>query len=162
MMATAAERARIEMQMEQLGYQEQQMQRQAMIMQNQMHIDRFAPDLKDNMDGISTMLVEYGDTPETIQAFRQNYAQFPAEKVQAVYGLYKERMQRMAMEKQLAEYKNRGSQQLQKVEQAVRRAPMTNAATGGKQGEGAFSNDMSMSDISALSDADLNAILGIG
>jgi hypothetical protein len=162
MMDAAAERARLEMQREHLGHQEKQYQQQQQIQQNAYQIDRVAPDLRENIDGIAEMLVEYGDAPEAIQAFRNNPAMFPADKVQMINGLYRERKAKMELQKQLEQYKTRGSDQLQKVEKASQRQTMTNSATGAtSNGEGSLPENMSREDIAKLSDADLNRILGL-
>lgn len=163
MMDAAAERAEINLEMRQNANQVEQLNQQQAFMQNAYQIDRVAPDLKDNIDGIADMLKEYGDTPEAIQNFRNNPAMFPADKVQQINELYRSRKQIADQQAQLEQYKTRGSEQLQKVEQAAQHQPMSNAATGASSnGDGGFPENMSTSDISKLSDKDLDAILGAG
>jgi len=68
----------------------------------------------------------------------------------------------MALEKQIEEYKTRGASQLQKIEQATRTQPVTNAATGAQvQGGPDVDRNYSEAELAALSDDDLNALLGI-
>jgi len=158
------ERAKMEMQMDQIGQREQEMQQRNAIAQNAYQIDTACPDLKDNMDGIVSMMQKEGSThPSYIQAFRENPAQFPAESVHRLNMMYRQEKQIADQQAQLEAYKSRGSEQLQKVEQAAQHQPMTNAATGASSsGDGGFPENMSPSEISKLSDADLDAILSAG
>jgi len=160
MMDVAAERAKLAMESEQIGQREQAYQHSQAVMRNAYQIDSVAPDLKDNMDGIVEMLKGLGDTPDAIQAFRNNPAMFPADKVHAINEMYRKEKVNAELQAQIERYKTRGTEQLQRVEQVAQHQPMTNAATGATaNGEGSFPKNMSTQDISKLSDADLDAIL---
>jgi len=164
MMDAAAERAEINLEMRNNANQVEQVNRNNAVMQNAYQIDTNCPDLKDNMEGIVSMMQKEGSTPaEAIQAFRQNPAAFPAESVHRLNLMYRQEKTIAERDAQIENYKTRGADQLAKVEKVAQHQPMTNAATGATaNGDGGFSPNMSTAEVAELSDKDIDAIIAAG
>lgn len=122
------------------------------------YLGNLAPDLRDNMDVIAEIMGEHGDGPEVVERFRRNPLDFPAPLVASVNGWAKERRRVRELEAKVKELEARPRTMLQKIEQAARQKPLTNA--GG--GKGRARQDIGDDQIASLSDKELNALLQDG